>query len=195
MDDRDDQGSQQDTQEDAQQDEAQHDGAEEAKGGGDEAQEADVQGVDTSPDDDKKSIAVDTDERLEGRDDAKDFDDIPEEELEKERDERLAPENRPDNVEIDNSKRDFNPETGLFEDTEVEEPPEGAPFATTEAEQSNSGDSDSSDADGDDSDSKDSGDMDPMDAADDDTADAKDRTEATDAEQSKEAKESKNTES
>ena len=97
---------------------------------------ADVQGVSTNPDDDKKSIAVDTDERLEGRDDERDFDDIPEEELEKERDERLAPENRPDSAEVDNSDRTFNPETGLFEDSEIE-PPDGAPFATTEAEESN----------------------------------------------------------
>ena len=97
---------------------------------------ADVQGVNTNPDDDKKSIAVDTDERLEGRDDERDFDDIPEEELEKERDERLAAENRPDSAEVDNSDRTFNPETGLFEDSEIE-PPDGAPFATTEAEESN----------------------------------------------------------
>jgi hypothetical protein len=98
--------------------------------------EADVQGVDTNPDDDKKSIAVDTDERLEGRDDERDFDDIPEGELEKERDERLSAENRPETAEVDNSDRTFNPETGLFEDSDIE-PPEGAPFATTEAEQSN----------------------------------------------------------
>lgn len=97
---------------------------------------ADVQGVATNPDDDKKSIAVDTDERLEGRDDERDFDDIPEEELKKERDERLAPENRPDTAEVDNSDRTFNPETGLFEDSEVDTP-DGAPFATTDAEESN----------------------------------------------------------
>lgn len=101
-----------------------------------------VKGVDTDPADGKKSIAVDTTERLESKDDAPDFDEIPDEELESERQKRLDPENRPDNVEIDNSKRTFNPETGLFEDSEVE-PPEGAPFATTEAEQSNSGSDDS----------------------------------------------------
>ena len=151
-------------------------------------QEQDVQGVETNPDDGKKSIEVDTDERLEGRDDEEDFDEIPVEELEKERDERLAPENRPETAEVDNSQRTFNPETGLFEDSDVE-PPEGAPFATTEAETSNSG------SDGDDKDSKDSGDLDPMDAADEGSEDPKDRTEATDAEQSKEAKESKDTES
>ena len=153
-----------------------------------ESQEPDVQGVDTDPDDGKKSIKVDTDERLEGRDDEEDFDEIPVEELEKERDERLAPENRPETAEVDNSQRTFNPETGLFEDSDVD-PPEGAPFATTEAETSNSGSGDD-----DDDDDKESGDLDPMDAADEGSADRKDRTEATDAEQSKEAKESKDTE-
>ena len=163
----------QDGQLDAEQDEGQ-----EAKGG--EAQGADVQGVDLDPDDGKKSIEVDTHERLTHKQEEPDFDEIPDEELEKEREERLDPENRPDNVEIDNSKRDFNPETGLFEDTDVEEPPEGAPFSTTEAETSNSDD--------DDSDSDDPG-------AADDADEPKDRTESTDAEQSKEAKESKDTES
>jgi hypothetical protein len=138
------------------------------------SQEHDVQGVETDPDDGKKSIAVDTDERLEGRDDEPDFDEVPEEELNKEREERLAPENRPDTAEVDNSQRTFNPETGLFEDSDVDEPP-GAPFATTEAEQSGSDDDSGSDG---------------TDAA----AEPKDREEATDAEQSKEAKESKDTE-
>lgn len=160
----------------------------EAQGGeaqGGEAQGADVQGVNLNPDDGKKSIEVDTHERLEHKAEAPDFDELPEEELEKERQQRLDPDNRPDNVEIDNSKRDFNPETGLFEDSEVDEPPEGAPFSTTESETSDSGSEDS----------KDSGDMDPMDATDEDAGDPKDRTEATDADQSKEAKESKDTES
>ena len=34
----------------------------------------------------------------------------------KEREERLDPENRPDNVEVDNTDRTFDPETGFFED-------------------------------------------------------------------------------
>jgi hypothetical protein len=139
-----------------------------------ETQEPDVQGVETNPDDDKKSIAVDTDERLEGREGEQDFDDIPEEELIKERDERLDPKNRPDTAEVDNSQRTFNPETGLFEDSDVD-PPEGAPFATTEGETASSDD----DAGSDDADA---------------AAEPKDREEATDAEQSKEAKESKDTE-
>ena len=103
----------------------------------DHAPEQVVQGVDTDPDDGKKSIAVDTNERLSAKDEEPDLEDIPTEELEKERQERLDPDNRPDNVEIDNSQRDFNPETGLFEDSEVE-PPEEAPFSTTDAEESKS---------------------------------------------------------
>jgi hypothetical protein len=40
------------------------------------------------------------------------------EEIEKERKERLDPDNRPDNVEVDNTKRDFDVEKGMFEDSE-----------------------------------------------------------------------------
>jgi hypothetical protein len=35
-----------------------------------------------------------------------------------EREERLDPDNRPDNVEVDNTDRTFDPETGFFEDRE-----------------------------------------------------------------------------
>ncbi|MEJ7796469.1 MAG: hypothetical protein WKF50_13020 [Nocardioides sp.] len=38
------------------------------------------------------------------------------EELEQERQERLDPDSRPDGAEIDNTDRDFDPETGLFTD-------------------------------------------------------------------------------
>ncbi len=99
-----------------------------------EGNEADVPGLDLDPDDDNKSLMVDTNERLDKKD--KHRDDVPDDELEKEREERLDPDKRPENTEVDNSERTFDPETGLFEDSEVE-PPEGAPFATTEAEQSN----------------------------------------------------------
>ena len=104
--------------------------------------ETDVEGVDTNPDDKKKSIEVDTNERLENKD--RNLDDVPDDELHQERDERLDPDQRPDGAEVDNSDRTFNPETGLFEDSDID-PPEGAPFATTEAEQSNNG-SDGSDS-------------------------------------------------
>ncbi len=41
-----------------------------------------------------------------------------EEEIEKEREERLDPENRPDEVEVDNTDREFDPEKGMFTDNE-----------------------------------------------------------------------------
>lgn len=93
--------------------------------------EADVPGVSTDPGDSKKSIEVDTNERLDQKD--KQLDDVPDDQLEQERAERLDPDNRPDNVEVDNSERTFDPETGLFEDTDME-PPKEAPFPTEAAE-------------------------------------------------------------
>ena len=39
-----------------------------------------------------------------------------EDEILQEREERLDPDNRPDNVEVDNTDRTFDPETGYFED-------------------------------------------------------------------------------
>jgi hypothetical protein len=39
-------------------------------------------------------------------------------EIEKERQERLDPENRPDGVEVDNTDRDFDPEKGMFTDND-----------------------------------------------------------------------------
>ncbi len=45
-----------------------------------------------------------------------DVDDSLIEEIEEERKRRLAPENRPDNVEVDNTQRTFNAEKGTFED-------------------------------------------------------------------------------
>ena len=41
-----------------------------------------------------------------------------EEEIEADRQERLDPDNRPDEVEVDNTDRDFDPEKGLFTDSE-----------------------------------------------------------------------------
>jgi hypothetical protein len=41
-----------------------------------------------------------------------------EEQIEEERQERLDPDNRPDNVEVDNTDRDFDPEKGMFTDAE-----------------------------------------------------------------------------
>lgn len=39
-------------------------------------------------------------------------------EIEEERQERLDPDNRPDNAEVDNTDRDFDPEKGMFTDAE-----------------------------------------------------------------------------
>ena len=41
-----------------------------------------------------------------------------EQEIEEERERRLDPENRPENVEVDNTQRDFDAEKGMFEDSE-----------------------------------------------------------------------------
>ena len=38
--------------------------------------------------------------------------------IEQEREERLDPDNRPDNVEIDNTDRDFDAEKGMFTDSD-----------------------------------------------------------------------------
>lgn len=48
-----------------------------------------------------------------------DVDDSLLEQIESERKERLAPENRPDNAEVDNTQRTFNAETARFEDSDV----------------------------------------------------------------------------
>ena len=50
--------------------------------------------------------------------------------IEEERQRRLDPENRPDNVEIDNTDREFDTTHGRFTDTEVDE--ELGPFADPE---------------------------------------------------------------
>jgi hypothetical protein len=39
-------------------------------------------------------------------------------EIEREREQRLDPENRPDGVEVDNTEREFDPQKGMFTDTE-----------------------------------------------------------------------------
>ena len=49
---------------------------------------------------------------------APDPEDVDEAEVERERAERLDPDNRPDGAEIDNTDRDFDVEKGMFADTE-----------------------------------------------------------------------------
>lgn len=53
-------------------------------------------------------------------------------EIEAEREERLDPENRPDNVEVDNTGREFDASIGQFTDHEPD--PEIGPFHDPEAE-------------------------------------------------------------
>ena len=48
--------------------------------------------------------------------DAKGFDGTPVEQILKERDERLDPDNRPDNTEVSNAGREFNVAKGMFTD-------------------------------------------------------------------------------
>ena len=58
-----------------------------------------------------------------------DADDIPQEELdaiEAERQERTAPENRPEGAEVDNTEREFDPVQGQFTDSEPD--PDLGPF-------------------------------------------------------------------
>lgn len=53
---------------------------------------------------------IETDDRNHAEDD--------EDDIERERQERLAPENRPENAEVDNTQRTFDPEKGVFKDSE-----------------------------------------------------------------------------
>ena len=55
----------------------------------------------------------DTDESDAGPEDLEEI-----EKVEAERQERLDPENRPENVEVDNSEREFDAEKGMYTDTE-----------------------------------------------------------------------------
>ena len=52
------------------------------------------------------------------QDDAGEKEQPDQEQVLQEREERLDPDNRPDNVEVDNTDRTFDPETGFFEDRE-----------------------------------------------------------------------------
>ena len=80
-------------------------------------------------------------------------------EIEAERQERLSAENRPDNVEVDNTKRTFNPEIAAFEDSDDAATNDKVGEPSEESEESD--DSDSSD-----SDSSDSGSADDTDGSD-----------------------------
>jgi hypothetical protein len=85
------------------------------------------------------------DARMEA-DSADDLDDNLLEQIEKDREERLDPDNRPDNVEVDNTQRTFNPETAQFEDSDIDQDPS---LGQGESDEDVSGDDDG-DHDGDD---------------------------------------------
>jgi hypothetical protein len=64
---------------------------------------------------------VDTDERAGrslGIEPDKEPDDETKQDMEEERERRLDPDNRPENVEVDNTQRDFDVEKGMFEDSD-----------------------------------------------------------------------------
>ena len=66
------------------------------------------------------STELDVDERIDDASDAgeQSLEDVDVEQVEREREERLDPDNRPDGAEVDNTGRDFDPEVGLFTDSD-----------------------------------------------------------------------------
>jgi hypothetical protein len=89
--------------------------------------EAETHGTDSSPDDSEgpasQVVEVAPDPETTGMDIDKPerADSLSAEELEKIRQERLDPDNRPDNVEVDNTQRTFDTDTGTFTDSDMEE--------------------------------------------------------------------------
>lgn len=82
-------------------------------GGGDEEQDGpSSQVVEVAPDPERTGIEIEKPARA---------DSLSADELEEIRQERLDPENRPDNVEVDNTQRDFDTSTGKFTDSDMEE--------------------------------------------------------------------------
>lgn len=75
---------------------------------------------DTEPAEVGGDAELDVDERIDDANAAGEAspDDVDVEQLEQERQERLDPDNRPDGAEIDNTGRDFDPEVGLFTDSD-----------------------------------------------------------------------------
>jgi hypothetical protein len=68
---------------------------------------------------DLEADGVPEEERESGTAGLPDKDNVPEDtikEIEAEREERLDPDNRPDNVEVDNTPRTFDPDAGKFTD-------------------------------------------------------------------------------
>jgi hypothetical protein len=77
-----------------------------------------------------------------------------EKEIEEEREQRLDPDNRPENAEVDNTPREFDVERGQFTDSEDYDESEPAPFSDPEDPNNSDNDAESSEATGDDGDSQ-----------------------------------------
>ncbi len=71
---------------------------------------------DREPADEAQDEQDHQDDQAEHDDDAGEKEQPDQEQVLQEREERLDPDNRPDNVEVDNTDRTFDPETGFFED-------------------------------------------------------------------------------
>jgi hypothetical protein len=80
--------------------------------GGDDGDGPNSQVVEVAPDPERTGMHIEKPERADA---------LSAEELEKIRQERLDPENRPDNVEVDNTQRTFDTDTGKFTDSDMEE--------------------------------------------------------------------------
>ena len=100
---------------------------------------------DREPADEAQDEQAEQDDQAE-QDEAGEKEQPDQEQVLQEREERLDPDNRPDNVEVDNTDRTFDPETGFFEDRDEHD---SAPkqFVDEEAisEGADSDDSDDSD--------------------------------------------------
>ncbi len=98
---------------------------------------------------------VDTDERAGrslGIEPDKEPDDETKQDIEEEREKRLDPDNRPDNVEVDNTDRTFDTDRGMFTDNDDYDESEDPPFVDKEDPNADDDESDAAPSDDDDSD-------------------------------------------
>jgi hypothetical protein len=137
-----DQDTQTETEQDARQDSEQENGQEDAgsDSGSDSGSQAEGQSAtaDKKPETgadieegevhgDASRLETDVEQRIDESGSASDdsdtdkADDVDEEQIERERQERLDPENRPKNAEVDNSARDFDIASGQFTDHDKDE--------------------------------------------------------------------------
>ena len=134
----------------------------------------------------------DGEERESGTAGLPDEEDVPEEtlkEIDEERESRLDPDNRPDNVEVDNTPRTFDSGAGMFTDNpdyDKDNRPYAGPDDSGPPEESDSGDSGSGDSDSGSGDSG-SGDSREQSSAQDAPEDATDSSEAEEQESTEEA--------